>query len=522
LCLQVLNTPRQSTSQKVYSELQILHQLQHPNITKFIGWSRSPVGRSIIFLELASMSLEKYLSPSHYRPPDDMNQNGANISKVFTPVSHVFELSVDIAAALEYLHSLATITGKAVVHRELRPQNCLLFECPEQEGGVLVNIGGGRKRANVKLTNFGYARTQRAHTRQIHTPKTRHDIPYWMAPECIRHLEAFDEKADVYSFGILLWELWCRQKPFVPTPMGATLVDSQMPRSSLCKSVVAQQVSKLDMSVLKSQFTEVIYLEVVRASGLGRANTNTPFGLSNPFAKLVLKSQGKFQEIGKTPRINRTLDPDWQNQALRRRERQGRNMLGPLPSVLSAGGSSSKSGLVLEVWDFDLVGDDDFLGVLILEPEQLRDLVKGACACEGTDDATRKTSEVTFDLSRAPTNEYRYNRYKNKYVKEGATVTLACLKGVPSSKTGSSPRTPFTGSSPRTPFGSLSSRKPLSSPSESTSKAEQTKESLIQVVKNTTFMDHMDREKQNSALRLRPSIPDNCDGTLRALMTGCW
>lgn len=36
---------------------------------------------------------------------------------------------------------------------------------------------------------------------------------HWMAPEIFSG-EKYTEKADVYSFGILLWELWTRQQPF--------------------------------------------------------------------------------------------------------------------------------------------------------------------------------------------------------------------------------------------------------------------------------------------------------------------
>ncbi|TYZ62129.1 hypothetical protein PybrP1_005064 [[Pythium] brassicae (nom. inval.)] len=47
----------------------------------------------------------------------------------------------------------------------------------------------------------------------LHGPYTFVGTPFWAAPEVIRH-EAYDEKADVYSFAIVLWELVERRDPY--------------------------------------------------------------------------------------------------------------------------------------------------------------------------------------------------------------------------------------------------------------------------------------------------------------------
>jgi serine/threonine protein kinase len=41
--------------------------------------------------------------------------------------------------------------------------------------------------------------------------------PEWMAPELIRN-EPFDEKCDIFSFGVMMWELWTLNRPWEGVP----------------------------------------------------------------------------------------------------------------------------------------------------------------------------------------------------------------------------------------------------------------------------------------------------------------
>jgi serine/threonine protein kinase len=104
----------------------------------------------------------------------------------------------DIARAMSYLHS----RQPAVIHRDLKSLN------------VLVDDGG-----NVKLCDFGMARTCE------HTfVATRHiaGSPSWMAPEVLRG-DDFNALSDVYSYGVILWEIATRTVPW-PSKTMAQLV----------------------------------------------------------------------------------------------------------------------------------------------------------------------------------------------------------------------------------------------------------------------------------------------------------
>jgi len=103
------------------------------------------------------------------------------------------KVAIDISCAFNYLHE------KNVVHRDLKPEN------------VVFDIDG-----NVKVFDFGLASVPNTEEKLSdgtyklsgHTGTRR-----YMAPEIVKSLP-YNHSVDVYSFGILLWEMCALQQPF--------------------------------------------------------------------------------------------------------------------------------------------------------------------------------------------------------------------------------------------------------------------------------------------------------------------
>ncbi|HEX6242933.1 MAG TPA: serine/threonine-protein kinase, partial [Polyangiales bacterium] len=102
-------------------------------------------------------------------------------------------VAADVCAALEHAHTAAP--GRiAVVHRDVSPSN------------VLISCAG-----EVKLTDFGIARATSGRQRTA-TGIIKGKVPY-MPPEYIEH-GTFDPRGDLFSLGVLLYEVLGGVRPF--------------------------------------------------------------------------------------------------------------------------------------------------------------------------------------------------------------------------------------------------------------------------------------------------------------------
>jgi serine/threonine protein kinase len=121
-------------------------------------------------------------------------------------------IALDVANGMAYLHS------RNVIHRDLKPSNILLT-----------------RDNRAKIADFGMSVT---HTGQELTAET--GTYRYMAPEVIRH-ESYSSNADVYSFGICLWQLISREVPFATmTPIQAAYAVAEGRRPPMPESTPRQ------------------------------------------------------------------------------------------------------------------------------------------------------------------------------------------------------------------------------------------------------------------------------------------
>eukprot|EP00002_Diphylleia_rotans_P019933 TRINITY_DN3855_c0_g1_i2.p2 TRINITY_DN3855_c0_g1~~TRINITY_DN3855_c0_g1_i2.p2 ORF type:complete len:1720 (-),score=293.72 TRINITY_DN3855_c0_g1_i2:217-5376(-) len=153
------------------SEMTILRRLDHPNIVKLIGASiRSPA--ATLVMELVEQGCLKSILRS--------DQCTLSISQKNVIIR-------DIVNGMAYLHGLSP----PIIHRDLKSANILLTES-----------------YNAKICDFGFARIK-AYNKTM----TKCGTFAYQAPEVMVG-GRYDEKADVYSFSIVLWEIETRKVPY--------------------------------------------------------------------------------------------------------------------------------------------------------------------------------------------------------------------------------------------------------------------------------------------------------------------
>ncbi|XP_077343368.1 mitogen-activated protein kinase kinase kinase 7 isoform X5 [Lithobates pipiens] len=153
-------------------ELRQLSRVNHPNIVKLYGACLNPVCLVMEYAE--GGSLYNVL-------------HGAEPLPCYT-AAHAMSWCLQCAQGVAYLHSMKP---KALIHRDLKPPNLLLVA-----GGTVL-----------KICDFGTACDIQTHM------TNNKGSAAWMAPEVFEGSN-YSEKCDVFSWGIILWEVITRRKPF--------------------------------------------------------------------------------------------------------------------------------------------------------------------------------------------------------------------------------------------------------------------------------------------------------------------
>ena len=153
------------------NESKAIAVLSHPNIVKVNDVSFGDKIQYIVMEYIDGITLKEYISHQHE-----------------VPWKEAVHFTVQILQALQHAHE------KGIVHRDMKPQNIMLL----QDG-------------TIKVTDFGIARFSDNETRTM-TDKAIGSVHY-IAPEQARG-DNTDGKADIYSVGVILYEMLTGKLPF--------------------------------------------------------------------------------------------------------------------------------------------------------------------------------------------------------------------------------------------------------------------------------------------------------------------
>ncbi len=153
--------------ERFFNEARIARRLAHANIVRVhdIGSSNAQIYISMEYIEGTSLRaiLEK-------------TKPGERV-----PIRQVMKYFDELCAALEYAH-------RFTIHRDIKPENVMI----DKEGSVkLMDFGISKLMANTRLTGASLVM----------------GTPFYMSPEQMKNSRDVDARADIYSVGVMLYEV---------------------------------------------------------------------------------------------------------------------------------------------------------------------------------------------------------------------------------------------------------------------------------------------------------------------------
>lgn len=158
--------------QRFEREARIIARLEHPNIVSVYDFSEHEAEPYLVMKFVDGKTLKRILA-----------------ERVLT-MDEVRQIMMPLGAALSYAHE------RGVLHRDIKPSN------------IMIGNSG-----HAYLTDFGLARLAQAGESTLSTD-TLLGTPNYISPEQARGDKEIDGRADVYSLGVVLYELIVGQVPF--------------------------------------------------------------------------------------------------------------------------------------------------------------------------------------------------------------------------------------------------------------------------------------------------------------------
>jgi serine/threonine protein kinase len=170
--------------ERFLQEARTAARLDHPGIVKVFDFG---IQAGILYIVM------------EFIPGSNLRQHQKELLAANTPmpVAEAVSIVTQVAEALDYAHSMG------VFHRDIKPDNIMLKPRPVEPGGAA--------RSQVIITDLGLAKLAEGGLSTI--AGITLGTPAYMSPEQLQG-KAVDERSDVYSLGVLLYEILSGRPPF--------------------------------------------------------------------------------------------------------------------------------------------------------------------------------------------------------------------------------------------------------------------------------------------------------------------
>ena len=170
---------KEDNKRQIYNEASIMKKLFHPNVISF----------KEVFKDV---KLDYFYIVMEYANDGDLSkkikaQKQKNFGEKYFSEEKIMQYFYQICRGLQYIHS------KNIIHRDIKSQNIFLM-----------------KNGKLKIGDFGIAK---ALTNTKNNATTIIGTPYYLSPEVING-EPYNYKTDIWSLGVVLYEMCCLKLPF--------------------------------------------------------------------------------------------------------------------------------------------------------------------------------------------------------------------------------------------------------------------------------------------------------------------
>ncbi len=214
------------TVARFHREAKAMSMLMHPNTVRVFDFGEDDEGHLFLAMELLEGELLTAWAEREGMPP----------------IAEVIETIREVLRSLNEAHS------KGLIHRDLKPDNIFLARVE------------GRLRPVVKVLDFGIAKVFRGEKKidQLETQAgTVFGTPRYMSPEQAQG-KALDHRSDLYSVGVLLYQLLCGRPPFLDDDAVVVMAkhireEPPSPRSLVPEQPITKRLERVVMRALAKE-----------------------------------------------------------------------------------------------------------------------------------------------------------------------------------------------------------------------------------------------------------------------------